>query len=45
MVKQVKWHDDKEIVEKLHQSFGFEGKPSEKEYEGIFDKVKHWFGY
>ncbi|MDD3467005.1 MAG: molecular chaperone DnaJ [Campylobacterales bacterium] len=37
--------EQKELVTKLHESFGFEGKSSESEYEGLFDKIKHWFGY
>ena len=46
MVHPSKLSDEqKELVEKLHTSFGFEGKPHEKEYEGLFDKIKHWFGY
>ncbi len=38
-------NEQKELLEKLHESFGFEGKPHEREYEGLFDKIKHWFGY
>jgi molecular chaperone DnaJ len=46
IVKPSKLTDEqKELVAKLHESFGFEGKPHEKEYEGLFDKIKHWFGY
>ncbi|HOI84133.1 MAG TPA: DnaJ C-terminal domain-containing protein, partial [Campylobacterales bacterium] len=46
IVKPTKLTDEqKEIVKKLHESFGFEGKQSESEYEGLFDKIKHWFGY
>lgn len=46
IVKPSKLTDEqKELVAKLHESFGFEGKPHESEYEGLFDKIKHWFGY
>lgn len=46
IVKPTKLTDEqKELVAKLHESFGFEGKQSENEYEGLFDKIKHWFGY
>lgn len=45
MVKPTKLNEEqREIAAKLHESFGFEGKPHENEYEGLFDKIKHWFG-
>ncbi|MFA7084299.1 MAG: molecular chaperone DnaJ [Arcobacteraceae bacterium] len=33
----------KELLEKLQESFGIESKPSESSFEGMFEKVKKWF--
>jgi molecular chaperone DnaJ len=35
--------EQKELLEKLQESFGLESKPHESNFEGIFDKVKNWF--
>ena len=35
--------EQKELLEKLQESFGIESKPHEKSFEGMFDKVKKWF--
>jgi len=36
-------NEQKELLEKLQESFGIESKPHEKSFEGMFDKVKKWF--
>lgn len=36
-------NEQKELLEKLQDSFGIESKPHEKTFEGMFDKVKKWF--
>lgn len=35
--------EQRELLEKLHASFGFEATPHENAFEGIIDKIKHWF--
>ncbi|XPV70304.1 MAG: molecular chaperone DnaJ [Halarcobacter sp.] len=35
--------EQKELLEKLQESFGVESKPHEKSFESMFDKVKKWF--
>ncbi|MDD2896367.1 MAG: molecular chaperone DnaJ [Aliarcobacter sp.] len=35
--------EQKELLEKLQESFGLESKPHEKNFENMFDKVKKWF--
>ena len=35
--------EQRELLEKLHESFGRESKPHEKSFESMFDKVKKWF--
>ena len=35
--------EQKELLEKLEQSFGIESKPHEDSFSGMFDKVKGWF--
>ena len=36
-------NEQKELLEKLQDSFGIESKPHETTFEGMFDKVKKWF--
>ena len=36
-------NEQKELLEKLQESFGVESTPSEIKFEGMFDKVKKWF--
>ncbi len=35
--------EQKELLEKLQESFGIESKPHESTFESAFDKVKSWF--
>lgn len=35
--------EQKELLEKLQESFGIESKPHESVFEGMFDRVKKWF--
>jgi molecular chaperone DnaJ len=35
--------NQKELLEKLQESFGIESKPYENNFSGMFDKVKGWF--
>jgi len=35
--------EQQELLEKLQESFGVESKPSESNFENMFDKVKSWF--
>lgn len=35
--------EQKELLNKLQESFGIESKPHEENFEGMFDKVKNWF--
>ena len=35
--------EQKELLEKLQESFGVESKPHETNFENMFDKVKKWF--
>ncbi|MEA3383306.1 MAG: molecular chaperone DnaJ [Campylobacterota bacterium] len=35
--------EQKELLEKLQQSFGIESKPHEETFSGLFDTVKGWF--
>jgi len=35
--------EQKELLEKLQESFGIESKPHEKNFVNMFDKVKSWF--
>ncbi|RXJ87539.1 molecular chaperone DnaJ [Arcobacter sp. CECT 8985] len=35
--------EQKELLEKLQESFGIESKPHESSFENMFDKVKKWF--
>ncbi len=36
-------NEQKELLEKLQESFGLESKPHESNLEGMFEKVKKWF--
>jgi molecular chaperone DnaJ len=36
-------NEQKELLEKLQDSFGVESKPHESNFEGMFEKVKKWF--
>lgn len=33
----------RELLEELQQSFGYESSPHESTFEGVFDKIKGWF--
>lgn len=35
--------EQRELLEKLQESFGIESKPHESSFESVFDKVKGWF--
>jgi len=35
--------EQKELLQKLQDSFGIENNPKDSSYEGIFDKIKGWF--
>ena len=35
--------EQKELLEKLQESFGIESKPHESNFENMFDKVRNWF--
>ena len=35
--------EQKELLEKLQESFGVESKPHETSFEGMFEKAKKWF--
>lgn len=35
--------EQRELLEKLQESFGIESKPHESNFENMFDKVKGWF--
>jgi len=35
--------EQKELLEKLQESFGLQSKPHEKSFEGMFKKAKKWF--
>lgn len=35
--------EQRELLEKLQESFGIESKPHESSFEGMFEKVKKWF--
>lgn len=35
--------EQKELLQKLQDSFGIEGKPHESNFNNIFDKMKNWF--
>jgi phosphoheptose isomerase len=35
--------EQRELLEKLQQSFGIESKPHEDQFSGLFDTVKGWF--
>ena len=35
--------EQKELLEKLQNSFGVESSPSEAKFESMFDKIKNWF--
>jgi len=35
--------EQRELLEKLSRSFGVEGTPHEKGFEGVFEKIKGWF--
>ncbi len=35
--------EQKELLNSLQESFGYESKPSENKFEGVMDKVKSWF--
>lgn len=35
--------EQKELLQKLQNSFGIESTPNEKKFEGVFDKIKNWF--
>ncbi len=36
-------NEQKELLEKLQESFGIDSKPHEKKFESVFDKIKSWF--
>jgi len=36
-------NEQKELLEKLQESFGLESTPYKTKFEGVFDKVKKWF--
>ncbi len=36
-------NEQKELLEKLQDTFGVESKPHESNFEGMFEKVKKWF--
>ncbi|AXX92346.1 molecular chaperone DnaJ [Malaciobacter molluscorum LMG 25693] len=36
-------NEQKQLLEKLQESFGIESKPHESSFENMFDKVKKWF--
>jgi len=36
-------NEQRELLEKLQESFGVESKPHESSFENMFDKVKSWF--
>ena len=36
-------NEQKDLLEKLQESFGLESKPHESNFEGMFEKVKKWF--
>ena len=33
----------RELLQELQESFGYESTPHEKSFEGVFDKIKSWF--
>jgi molecular chaperone DnaJ len=35
--------DQRELLEKLHASFGYESTPHENVFESAFEKIKNWF--
>ncbi len=35
--------EQKELLQKLQESFGIENTPQDSSYEGIFEKIKGWF--
>jgi len=35
--------EQKELLQKLQESFGYESSPHESTFEGVFDKIKSWF--
>lgn len=35
--------EQRELVEKLHNTFGYESQPHKSVFDGIYDKVKGWF--
>lgn len=35
--------EQRSLIEQLHHSFGYDATPHESAFEGIFDKIKHWF--
>ncbi len=35
--------EQREMLEKLNDSFGYESKPHHSKFEGVIDKVKKWF--
>lgn len=35
--------EQRELIEKLHHSFGYESQPHKSLFDGIYDKVKEWF--
>ncbi|DAB31926.1 MAG TPA: molecular chaperone DnaJ [Sulfurospirillum sp. UBA11407] len=35
--------EQKELLNKLQESFGIESSPHESTFEGVFDKIKSWF--
>ncbi|MDX1296496.1 MAG: molecular chaperone DnaJ, partial [Sulfurimonadaceae bacterium] len=35
--------EQRDLLEKLQESFGIESKPHESVFESAFDKVKGWF--
>ena len=35
--------EQKDLLEKLQESFGAQSKPHERNFDSMFDKVKNWF--
>jgi len=36
-------NEQKELIQKLHNSFGYESQPHHSLFDGIYDKIKDWF--
>lgn len=35
--------EQRELLEKLHKSFGYESEPHNGVFDGVYDKIKNWF--